>query len=573
MKKAAVQPCLMQRTVVVICIMAGLSATGLPPAEDAQVSFQDVTTDVGIRFRHTNGATPEKYLVETMGSGGLFFDYDSDGWVDIFLVNGGAVVDPQVASRTRHALYRNRGGTFEDVSASSGIVHAEYGMGACAGDYNNDGAVDLYVTNFGSNALYRNNGDGTFTGVTATAGVDSPGWSTSCAFADVNRDGYLDLFVANYVDFSVKNNKYCADQSNSMRIYCHPNVYDGAPDVLYENQGNGTFVDISHEAGMFTASGKGLGVAVGDYNDDGWPDVFVANDSVPDFLYRNEGKGRFKEVGLLAGVAVASDGRPRAGMGTDFGDYDGDGFLDVIVTNLDGETHSLFRNLRDGFFADATAESQIGPATLPFVGFGVVFFDSDNNGDLNIAIANGNVLDNAKELRAGATYAQRKLLFQNEGQGRLREIGRTSGSGFALEKVGRGLAAGDVDNDGDLDLLVTNNGQAADLLRNDGGNRNNSLLVRTVGTQSNRDGIGARLRLTAGGLTQLREVKSGSGYLGQNDPRVHFGLGAAEDIDRLEIRWPSGTLDLVSDLGANQIVTVREGEGVIERRPFAASAR
>jgi enediyne biosynthesis protein E4 len=556
-----------------VCTLAALPAA-MQPRADAPVLFHDATSEAGLRFHHLNGATPEKYLVETMGSGGLFFDFNNDGWLDIFLVNGGSLTDRQIASRSRHALYRNRGnGTFEDVTAGSGIVHAQYGMGGCAGDYDNDGWVDLYVTNFGPNALYRNNGNGTFTSATRVARVGSPLWSTSCAFADLDNDGYLDLFVANYVDFTVKTNKYCADGSNKVRIYCHPNVYKGAPNVLYRNQGNGTFTDVTRTSGTFTTSGKGLGVVVADYDGDGWPDVFVANDSVPNFLYRNQGKGVFKEVGLLAGVAVASDGRPRAGMGTDFGDYDGDGLLDLIVTNLDGEAHSIFRNLRDGFFTDATEETQIGAATLPFVGFGVAFFDADNNGDLNIAIANGNVLDNARELRAGASYAQRKLLFRNEGRGRFREIGRASGPGFGLEKVGRGLAAGDIDNDGDPDLLVTNNGQTADLLRNDGRNRQHSLLVRTVGTRSNRDGVGARLRLTAGGATQLREVKAGSGYLGQNDLRVHFGVGAAKTIDRLEIRWPSGTTDLVTNLPANQIVTVREGEGVIDRRPFGTSAR
>ena len=550
------------------------SAKSIPPASaDPSIVFEDVTTQAGIHFQHINGVTPDKYMVETMGSGGLFFDYDDDGWLDIFLVDGGSVADPGVASRAGHALYRNRGdGTFEDATTASGIAHREYGMGACAADYDNDGRVDLYVTNFGPNTLYRNAGDGAFTDVTQTAGVGSPLWSTSCAFADIDNDGDLDLFVVNYVDWGVNNNKFCGDARHQIRSYCHPNVFNGLPNVLYRNNGEGTFSDVTREAGVYTMAGKGLGVVFGDYDGDGWRDMFVANDSVPDFLYRNAGDGRFSEVALWAGVAVATDGRPRAGMGTDFGDYDGDGLLDVVVTNLDLETHNLFRNLGDGFFADATFESGVGEATMPFVGFGAVFFDYDNSGQLDLAIANGNVLDNAGDLRPGATYAQRNLLFRDEGSGRLQEVGLSSGPGFAPEKVSRGLQAGDIDNDGDLDLLVTNNGQTADLLRNGGGNLNNSLVIRTIGTRSNRDGIGAVLRLRVGGRTQVREVKGGASYLGQGDLRVHFGLGRASRGDRLEIRWPGGGTDLVEDIEANQIVTIKEGEGIVHRRAFETSA-
>ena len=498
------------------------ASTTRPP--DSPILFENVARDAGLDFHHTNGASPEKYMVETMGSGGLFFDYNRDGWLDIFLVDGGSVANRQVPSRAQHRLYRNCGnGTFEDVTAASGIAHSEYGMGACAADYDNDGWIDLYVTNFGPNVLYRNDGKGAFTDVTRVAGVGSPLFGASCAFSDVDTDGDLDLFVTNYVDSGVDNNKFCGD--STARSYCHPHLYNGVPDVLYRNNADGTFSDVSREAGIFTTRGKGLGIVFGDYDADGWPDFFVANDTVPNFLYHNEGHGIFSEVGLLAGVAVASDGKPRAGMGTDFGDYNGDGLLDVIVTNLTFETHNIFRNLGHGVFADATFESGIGGPTLPFVGFGAIFLDYDNNGDLDLAIANGNVLDNASHFRSNATYAQRNLLFRNAGGGWLKEVGRLSGPGFALEKVSRALAAGDIDNDGDLDLLITNNGQTVDLLRNDGGNRHNALLVRTIGKQSNRDGIGARVRLTVGASTQVREVKAGSSYLGQSDTRVHFGVG------------------------------------------------
>jgi hypothetical protein len=536
---------------------------------DAAVRFDNVASSAGIDFHHVNGASAERYLPEIMSGGGLFFDYDNDGWVDIFLVDGGSLADPAVATRARHRLYRNRGnGTFEDVSARSGIVHGQYGMGACAADYDNDGWIDLYVTNVGPNLLYHNNRDGTFTDVTRAAGVGSARFGASCAFADVDRDGYVDLFVTNYVDARPDNNPFCGDPANRIRTYCHPLNFAPLTSVLYHNNGDGTFTDVTPEAGIAAHRGNGLGVVVGDYDDDGWPDVFVANDGTPNFLYHNEGRGIFKEVGLFAGVAVASDGKPRAGMGTDFGDYDGDGRLDLFVTNHELEMHTLFRNLGGGLFEDVTSRSGIGLPTLPFVGFGALFLDYDNDGDLDLAIVNGHVLNNSGHFRPGSREAQRKLLFRNDGGGRFTEVGALSGPGFATEAVGRGLASADIDNDGYLDLLVTNNGGPADLLRNEGGTGNNALLVRTVGTRSNRDGIGARLRLTAGGVTQIREVKAGSSYLGQSDVRVHFGLGRASQIDQLEVRWPAGDTDIVRNVAVNQILTIVEGKGVTGRAPF-----
>jgi enediyne biosynthesis protein E4 len=414
---------------------------------------------------------------------------------------------------------------------------------------------------------------GAFDDVTQVAGVGSPLFSTSCAFADVDRDGDLDLFVANYVDATADHNMFCSgsDPTDRTRLYCHPLVYQGQPYVLYRNVGNGTFIDVSREAGVGDRRGNGLGVVFGDYDDDGWPDLFVANDGVPNFLYRNQGGGVFTETGLLAGVAVASDGKARAGMGTDFGDVDGDGLLDLFVTNHELERHTLFRNLGRGLFQDVTSDSGIGFATLPFVGFGTAFLDYDNDADLDLAVVNGHVLANPEKYDRGSRYAQRNLLFRNDGGGRLTEVGRVSGSGFALEKVSRALAVGDIDRDGDLDLLVTNNGQTVDLLRNDGGSRQNAVLIRLVGTRSNRDGIGARLRVTAGGKTQIREVKSGSSYLAQHDLRVHVGLGLAAAVDRLEIRWPAGGAggtEVLRDIPANHILTIVEGKGVTNRVPF-----
>ena len=548
----------MKRLVAAIALaMPVFVVTG---AAQTTVRFTDITRESGVSFHHVNGASPDKHLVETMASDGLCFDYDNDGWIDLFHVDGGSLADARVASQAKHRLYRNRGnGTFEDVTATSGIRHRDYGMGACAGDYDNDGWIDLYVTNFGPNALYRNRSDGSFTDVTAFAQVGEPRWSASCAFADLDKDGDLDLFVVNYVDADRQKTPYCGNAKLGQRFYCHPLNYPSLPNTLYRNDGRGVFTDVSAASGIGAHRGNGLGVVVTDYDGDGWPDVFVANDSVANFLFRNTGKLRFVETALGAGVAVATDGKARAGMGVDAGDYDGDGREDVVVTNLDFETHSLFRNVGDGLFEYTTRTSGLGFATLPFVGFGVAFLDADNDMQLDIAIANGHIMDNAPVYRSGTTYAQRNLFFRNAGSKRFVEIGRNAGDGFALEKVSRGLVAGDIDNDGDLDLVVTNNGQSADVLRNDSV-RGNSLLVRAA--------IGARVRVTAGGQTQVRDVRAGSSYLGQNDLRVHFGLGHAAMADRVEVTWPSERVEVLSTVAVNQIVTIHEGRGIVSRVPF-----
>ena len=526
-----------------------------PPA----VQFENVAPRAGLDFVHINGASPDRHLYEIMSGGGLFFDYNEDGWVDVFLVDGGSLTDPAGAKRARHRLYRNRGnGTFEDVTAASGLTHRAYGMGTCAADYDNDGWTDLYVTNVGPNTLYHNNDGKTFTDVTQKAAVTAGSvFSASCAFADIDRDGDVDLFVVNYVDARVDNNIFCGEPAKQFRIYCHPLTFAPLRSTLYRNNGDGTFADISREAGIYDHRGNGLGAVFGDYDDDGWVDLFVANDSTPNFLYHNERSRGFAEVALASGVSVASDGMPRAGMGTDFGDYDGDGDLDLIVTNHELEAHTLFRNLGKGLFEDVTFPSGVGAATLPYVGFGAVFFDYDNDGNLDLGIVNGHVMNSPGHVRPGATEVQRKLLLRNAGGGRFTEVGRQSGPGFAVEKIGRTLASGDIDNGG-----------AVDLLRNNAGGDNVGLLLRLVGTRSNRNAIGARLRVTAGGRTQVREVKAGSSYLGQQDLRVHFGLGQATRIDRLEILWPSGTTEVVADAAINQILTVVEGKGVIRRVPF-----
>jgi hypothetical protein len=555
---------------VLIAALLAIRLVELAGAAQQQtpVQFVNIASEAKVAFKHENGATPQKYMPETMAGGSIILDYNNDGWPDIFFVNGGSFVDKQKAAGARHRLYRNnKDGTFTDVTATSGIGVSGFGMGACSADYDNDGWPDLYITSVGGNKLYHNNGSGGFTDVTDKAGVGSQLWSASCAFGDIDNDGYVDLYVTNYVDFSAQNNKYCV-YTGDTRVYCHPNVYNGVPDILYRNNGDGTFKDVSRAAGIYRPDGKGLGVVFGDYDGDGWIDIYVANDSTPNFLFHNKGKGVFEEVGLLAGVAVGSDGQALAGMGTDMGDVDGDGLLDIFVTNLDRQTHNLYRNLGKGLFADVTFESGVGEATLPFVGFGAVFFDYDNDTDLDLAIANGDVIDNVSLFRDSTSYEQRNLLLQNDGMGKFRDVGPASGPGFALKKPSRSLSAADIDNDGDLDLLIGNVGHTADLLRNDGGNNNNSLSIRTVGSKSNRDGIGARLKLTIAGKVLLQEVRAGSSYLSQSDLRVHFGMGKAPRAERLEIRWPSGAVEVLQDVEANQILTVTEGRGVTSRTPM-----
>jgi enediyne biosynthesis protein E4 len=543
---------------------AVLLAAGALRAADAPPRFVDVARQAGVLFHHTNGASDDKHLAETMGSGGLFFDYDGDGWIDIFLVDGGSFASPAVAKQARHRLFHNRGdGTFADVSARSGVAHRGYGMGACAGDVDGDHRPDLYVTAVGPNGLYRNRGDGTFVDVTAAARVGDTRFGASCAFADLDRDGDLDLWVVNYVATDPARSPFCGDARQRLRYYCHPLIFEPLPSTVYRNDGRGTFTDVSAAAGVASRRSNGLGVVIADADDDGWPDVVVANDTMPNFLFRNTGRLRFEEIGLASGVALAADGTARAGMGIDAGDYDADGRLDLVITNLDFEMHTLHRGEARGLFSDATLDSGLGYPTLPFVGFGVAFLDYDHDGRLDLAIANGHILDNAPRYRAGSTYMQRKLLFRNTTGRRFTEVGRTSGAPFVAARVGRGLATGDIDNDGDLDLLVTNNGQDAELLRNDGDARGHALVLRLQAAGANRDAVGARVRVTAGGRTQRRDVKAGSSYLSQNDLRVHVGLGEAQRAERVEIRWPSGKVDTLTDTPADRLLTIEEGRGVV----------
>jgi len=550
-----------------ILVSAGSAVVAGRVQQGEAVRFSDITTKSKIGFRHENGASAEKHLPETMSGGVVLFDFDNDGWLDVFFVNGGSFIDKKKAAGAQHRLYRNnKDGTFADVTTTSGISVSGFGMGACSADYDNDGFSDLYITGANFSRLYHNSGQGSFVDVTSRAGVGSTLWSASCAFADIDNDRNVDLYVSRYVDYTPERNKYCPLWA--ARAYCHPNEYSGVPDLLFRNNGDGTFTDISSESGIRQRPhGNGLGVTFGDYDNDGLADIYVANDSTPNFLFHNKGGGKFEEVGFLAGVAVGHDGKPQAGMGTDMGDFDGDGLLDIFVTNLIMETHALYRNMGKGLFADVTFTSGVAQATLPYVGFGAAFVDYDNDMDLDLAIANGHIIDNVHLGRDDTTYEQLNLLLQND-SGKFRNVGPISGEGFAIKKSSRALAVGDLDNDGDMDIVVANVGQTPDILRNDGGNRTNSVLIRTIGTKSNHDGIGARLKLSVGGKILLRDVKAGSSYLGQNDLRVHFGMGRRAVAERLEILWPSGAVDTVQNLDANQILTVEERQGVIRRQPF-----
>jgi len=532
------------------------------------VRFEDRTVARGIDFVHYNAATDEKYMVETMGSGGGFFDFDGDGALDVYLVNGSHLPGAAPTEKPpRNALYRNDGnGSFEDVTERAGVAGRGYAMGMTAGDVDNDGDLDLYVTGFGANVFYRNRGDGTFEERTRQAGLEADGWSTSAAFADYDGDGNLDLYVARYVDFSLDNHKFCGNQAKHIKAYCHPDVYEPVPGILFRGKGDGTFEDVTRDAGVLVEDeGKGLGVVWGDYDNDADLDLYVANDSMRSFLFRNEGNGRFTDVTLLSGVGYSEDGKTQAGMGTDMADYDGDGFLDITKTNLDFEYNSMYRGGALGIFSDESYESGVAEVSLNFVGFGTFFFDFDNDGLLDIFVANGHIIDNIHLFNSVSTYREPNFLFHNQGGGVFQEIGASLGEALSRENVARGAAPGDYDADGDLDVLVTRCGEAALLLENEGGNRLRSLRVALVGRTSNRDALGARATLRSGNSVAMREVKSGVSYLSQGALELHFGLGGLGDLDALEIRWPNGVTEVVERPVPGRVL-VLEGEGSLMGR-------
>jgi hypothetical protein len=526
-----------------------VAAPGCSPGEQTTAAagpagdwFVEHQAAAGLDFVHVHGGSGKRYMAETMGSGGGFLDYDGDGWLDVYLVQATALPGFEPERPLVNRLYRNRGdGTFEDVTEGSGAGDPGYGMGTCFGDVDNDGDLDIYVSNFGPDVLLRNAGDGTFEDATTSAGIDNPDWGASCAFADYDRDGCLDVYVVNYVNFTLDNHKPCG--TAGLRMYCHPDTYRGAADRLYRNRCDGTFEDATEAAGVRNVDptqSKGLGVRWVDFDGDGNVDLYVTNDSTRNFLYANNGDGTFTDVGVLSGTAYNEMGLTEAGMGIDAGDVDGDGRFDFMVTNLDFETNTLYRNRGEGNFLDATTMAGISGPSTTRVGFGTNLFDADNDGDLDLFVANGHIIDNIAESNPSLAYAQPNQLFENMGEGRFVEVTSRAGAAFSTARVSRGSAVGDPDNDGDLDLLITNCNQEVVLLRNESGGGTHWIQLRLESRHGGRDAIGAVARLTADGLTQVRDVHSGGSYLAQGDLRLHFGLGPHATIEALEILWPDG---------------------------------
>ena len=530
-----------------------------PVSADTNIQFVDVTQEAGIHWKHVDGRSGQKYFMETLGSGAAFFDYDADGDPDLYFVNGAPLPGYVSQEIPTNCLYRNNGdGTFTDVTEKAGVGDTGYGHGCAVGDYNNDGQLDLYVTNYGTNRLYRNNGDGTFTEVAESAGVTEPRWSTSCAFADYDRDGNLDLYVVNYIVFDINENPWCGLREKGIRAYCEPDNFIAQSDTLYRNNGDGTFTDVTKTAGIYNTTGKGLGVVWADYNNDGAADIYVANDSTENLFYRNNGDGTFEEVGFMVGVALSENGAAENGMGTTFGDWNNDGWFDLTVTNYAQQTNTLYHNDADGFFTDATTTTKTAQRTYPYLGWATAFIDYDNDGYQDLFVANGHLHENLAELGQEGTYGQRNLLFRNNSNGTFTEISETLGPGMKLTDVSRGATFADYDLDGDIDIVVTNSNTAPRLLRNDGGNRKNWLQIRLTATNGSTDAIGARVKITTGTLTQTREVRSGDGYLSQQDLTLHFGIGDSEQVDSIEVQWQSGAKQLIGSVPANQVLSLEE---------------
>ena len=545
------------------------------------MSFVDVARDSGLSVKTIfGGEHKNKYLLETTGCGVAFYDYDNDGWLDIFLVNGSRLEGfPAGQEPTSHLFKNNRDGTFIDVTVKAGVAHSGWGQGVCIGDYDNDGFDDLFVTYYGKNVLYRNNGDGTFTDVSEKAGVagKKKRWGTGCAFVDYDRDGRLDLFVANYIDLDlatapVPESGPCLYKG--VMVACGPPGLIGGKNILYHNNGNGTFSDVSESAGITQANGTfGLGVLTADFDNDGWPDIYVANDSTPSALYQNKKNGKFVDVGMEAGCVLSPDGKPQAGMGVSAADYDLDGNLDIVKTNFAGDTPSLYHNRGNWNFEDTTFTAGLGAHTQ-YLGWGCGFLDLDNDGWADILICNGHVYPEVEQLKTEAGYAQRKLLYRNLRNGRFEDISTQAGAAISAPSASRGCAFGDFDNDGDIDVVVNTVNGYPQLLRCDSSLQNNWIKAKTIGTKSNRSGIGARLKCITrppdekNAHEQIDEVRSGGSYISQNDLRIHFGLGKAERVEVLEIHWPSGQVDKLKDIAANQLIFVKEGEGIVRAMRF-----
>jgi enediyne biosynthesis protein E4 len=542
----------------------------LPAAGNSynQIVFRDIAKSAGLIFVHDNAATAEKYLIETMGSGCGWIDYDADGLLDIYLVNSAATRIYKPKKQLRGALFRNNGkGGFTEMTEKAGVgAEGLFGMGVAVGDYDNDGFPDMMVLGYGRSILYHNNRNGTFSDISDRAGVSNAGkWASSAAWFDYDNDGRLDLAIANYVDWTPDNNIWCGDKKPGYRGYCHPNKFNGQKPSLYHNDGDGKFTDVTESSKVGVSASSGLGIVTLDYDHDGWQDIFIANDGNPNFLFRNNHDGTFTETALVSGIAVSDDGKAEAGMGTDAADINRDGWLDVFVTHLDLEHARLYRNLGDGAFEDATFDAKLGYATFKYSGFGTLFIDYDNDGARDIFMANGHILDNIELFHPETRYAEPKLLYRNNGSGLFENVSGKAGSDLQLPRVSRGAAAADVDNDGDQDILISNNGQEPQLLLNEGGNKGHWLSIALAGTRSNRDGVGARVKIVSGDFVSHDQRKGGRSYQSAHDGRLHFGLGSRNKVDLVEIRWPGGSVDTLKNVGVDQVITVKEGLGEIDK--------
>jgi hypothetical protein len=546
------------------------NGSGAPPAGSTG-TFRDVTQQAGIRFVQNNGAFGKKFLPETLGSGVAFIDYDNDGWPDIFLVNGMDWPGHTQKHSTPKLYHNNHDGTFTDVTHKAGLDVEVYGMGVAVGDYDNDGYDDLFVTTLGQSRLFHNNGNGTFIDVTQKTGLAGPHeLSTSAAWIDYDKDGRLDLVVGNYVQWSAENDLYCTLDGKS-KSYCTPESYKGTAARLWHNRGDGTFEDVTQKAGLGEPTSKTMGIALLDYDNDGWPDLLFSNDTQPNKLYHNNGNGTFTEKGVIAGVAFSEDGVARAGMGVDAADYDHSGYASVLITNFSNQRISLYHNEGKGLFVDEAPQSEIGRASLLTLGFGCFFFDYDLDGWPDVLVANGHIDPDIQRVQANVKYAMPPHLFRNLGKGKFEEVTQSMGQTFATPRVGRGAAYADFNNDGRLDLLLSTNGGPAYLFRNEapsGGAANRSLRLKLAGVKSNRDGIGTVVRATSGGDTQTEMLRSGSSYLSSSELVLTFGLAQHEKADAIEIHWPSGQVDRLSNVAAGQTITVTEGKGVTSSRGY-----